>query len=143
MEVYEMSILNDIRQKLLSGSTPSQLIKEGYKKSSVSHEARKLKKTQTPGTSTSPVDDELQELRHQKEVVKLRKEITDLENAGENLPRRVTDLEKAIPELRSFVTKVVEAALWQSLVSAGVNREEAKEFSDGWVDRHIKWEGGR
>lgn len=73
----------------------------------------------------------------------LLKEIADLEAGKEKLPERVATLEKTIPELRSFVTKVVEDALWQSLVSAGVNREEAKEFSDGWVDRHIKWEGSR
>ena len=51
----------------------------------------------------------------------------------------MTTLEKSVDDLRSFVVKVVETALWQSLVSAGVNREEAKEFSDGWVDRYIKW----
>ena len=61
----------------------------------------------------------------------------------EKLSERVATLEKTIPELRSFVIKVVETAIWQSLVSAGVNREEAKEFSDGWVDRYIRWVDGR
>ncbi|GAG24250.1 unnamed protein product, partial [marine sediment metagenome] len=41
------------------------------------------------------------------------------------------------------VCEVVERALCQSLVSAGGDREEAKEFSDGWVDRYIKWRDNR
>ncbi len=77
--------------------------------------------------------------RQQREKVKLQKEIAELEAAKENLPERVAALEKAVPELRSFVCKVVEHALWQSLVSAGEDWEEAKEFSNGWVDRYIKW----
>jgi len=138
-----MGTLNDIRQKLLSGYTVSQLIEEGYAKSSVNHEARKLKNNQKPGTTLTQVDDELLGLRHQKEIVKLQKEIAELEAAKENMPERMAALEKAIPELRSFVSKVVETALWQSLVSAGVSREEAKEFSNGWVDRYIKWGNGQ
>ena len=84
-----MGTLNDIRQKLLSGGTVSQLIKEGYAKSSVNHVVRKLKKTQPAGTPASSVEDELQELRHQKEVVKLKKEISELEAAKEKVPDRV------------------------------------------------------
>ena len=138
-----MGTLSDIRQKLQSGYTISQLIGEGYAKSSVNHVARKLKKTQPAGTPTSSVEDELQELRHQKEVVKLKKEIAELEVAKEKMPERVAALEKAIPELRSFLIKVIETALWQSLVSAEENREDAKEYSDGWVDRYIKWVDNR
>ena len=87
--------------------------------------------------------DEIRELRQQWEKIKLEKEIADLEAGKEKLSERVATLEKTIPELRSFVIKVVETAIWQSLVSAGVNREEAKEFSDGWVDRYIRWVDGR
>ncbi len=82
--------------------------------------------------------DEIRELRQQWEKIKLEKEIADLEAGKEKLSERVATLEKTIPELRSFLCKVVEHALWQSLVSAGEDREEAKEFSDGWVDRHFK-----
>ncbi len=133
-----MGTLDDIEKKLLSGYTPSQLIKEGYAKSSVNLVVRKLKKLQ-PGAPDLPIPDEIKELRQQREKIKLEKEIADLEAEKEKLPERVANLEKTIPELRSFVTKVIEHALWQSLVSAGEDREEAKEFSDGWVDRHIKW----
>ena len=137
-----MGVLDDIRQRLLSGSTPSQLIKEGYAKSSVNHAAKKLKKSQ-PDALASPIPDEIKDLRQQREKIKLQKEIAELEAGKEKLSERVATLEKTISELRSFVTKAVEAALWQSLVSAGEDREEAKEFSDGWVDRHIKWGNGQ
>jgi len=133
-----MGTMNDIKLRLESGSTASQLIGEGYAKSSVNQMARKLKKTALVRIPAPLVDDELQELRQQREKVKLQKEIAELEAAKENMPERVAALEKAVPELRSFVIKVIENALWQSLVSAGEDREEAKEFSDGWVDRHFK-----
>ena len=94
-------------------------------------------------TPASTVPDEIQELRQQREKIKLQKEIAELEADKDNLPGRVTALEKASPELRSFVSQVVEHALWQSLVSAGENREEAKELSDGWVERYIKWRDSR
>ncbi len=138
-----MGTLDDIGQKLSSGSTVGQLIEEGYAKSSVTLVARKLKNARPAAPPGSPVDDELQELRHQKETIKLQKEIADLEAGKDRLPERVTVLEKAFPELRSFVSQVVEVALWQGLVSGGMDREEAKEFSDGWVDRCIKWRDGR
>ena len=133
-----MGTLNDIRQKLLSGGTVSQLIKEGYAKSSVNHVARKLKKTQPAGTPTSSVEDELQELRRQKELIKLQKEIAELEAAKEKMPERVTVLEKTVLELRSLINDAVDTALWRSLVYAGMDREEAKKLADGWVERNIK-----
>lgn len=137
-----MGTLNDIKKKLLSGYTVSQLIEEGYAKSSVNYVDRKLKKLQSDAPAL-PIPDEIKELRQQREKVKLQKEIADLEAGKEKLSERVATLEKTIPELRSFVIKVIEGALWQSLVSAGENREEAKEFSDGWVGRHIKWMDSR
>jgi len=89
------------------------------------------------------IPDEIKELRQQREKIKLEKEIADLEAGKGKLSERVATLEKAIPELRSFVCEVVDHALCQSLVSAGGDREEAKEFSDGWVDRYIKWRDNR
>ena len=77
MEEHKKGKLNDIRLKLLSGSTPSQLIKEGYAKSSVTYVDRKLKK-----------------------------EIAELEDSKENVPERLEKLEakvlllnKEIPDL--------------------------------------------
>ena len=133
-----MGTLNDISQKLVSGYTVSQLIGEGYAKSSVNHVAKKLKKTQLLATPTSPVEDELQELRHQKEIVKLRKEIADLEAAKEKVPDRLAELEKTYSELRSFVCDAVDSALYVSLKHAGMDSEKAKEYADGWVARKIR-----
>ena len=132
-----MGKLEEIREKLVAGSTTKQLIEQGYAKSSVFNVAKKLKGSQ-PNIPDTPVSDELQELRQQREKTKLQKEIADLEAGKEKLTERVATLEKTILESRSFLCKVVEHALWQSLVSAGEDREEAKEFSDGWVDRHCK-----
>ncbi len=96
-----MGKLNDIRDKLLSGSTTKQLIEQGYTKSSVFRVAGKLKGSQ-PNILATPASDELQELRHQRDMIKLREEISKLEAAKEKLPDRVAALEKAVPELRSL-----------------------------------------
>ncbi len=80
-----MGKLDDIRNKLGSGTTKRQLIKEGHQRSSVYREDKKLKDTK-PGTSASPVSDEIQELRRHKEIIKLRKEIADLEVDKQGLP---------------------------------------------------------
>ena len=137
-----MGKLSDIEQKLLSGSTTNQLIEQGYAKSSVHLVANKLKNLK-PDTPVSPVSDEIQELRHQREIIKLQKEIAELESAKEKVPDRVAALEKSVSDLRSFVTDAVDTALWQSLVYAGMDSDEAKEYVDGWVDRYIKWRDGR
>ncbi len=107
MEEYKMGKLNDLRQKLLSGSTPSQLIKEGYAKSSVTYVDRKLKKAEPASTPASPVDDELRELRHQKEVVKLQKEISELEDSKEKVPDRLDKLEAEVLRLTKEIPDLV------------------------------------
>ena len=132
-----MGTLNDIREKLLTGSTTKQLVEQGYAKSSVFSMAKKLKSSQ-PNIPNTPVSDELTELRHQREIIKLQKEIAELEAAKEKLPGRVAALEKAVPELRSLVTDAVDTAIMVCLKYAGMDREEAKEYADGWVDRNIK-----
>lgn len=132
-----MGKLNDIRYKLSAGSTTKQLIDEGYAKSSVFNIARKLKNTK-PGIPASLVPDELQELRHQREIIKLQKEITELEAAKEKLPDRVAALEKTVLKLQSLLSNAVDTALFISLGAAGWSREEAKEYTDGWVEKNIK-----
>ncbi|MFC1902396.1 hypothetical protein ACFLX3_05685 [Chloroflexota bacterium] len=116
----------------------SQLIKEGYAKSSVNHAARKLKKTQTANAPTEPVPDDIQELRRQKEVIKLQKEIAELEAAKEKLPERMAALEQDVLKLQALLHNAVDTALFISLGAAGFTREEAKEYTDGWVDKNIK-----
>ncbi|MFC1938477.1 hypothetical protein ACFLWH_02350 [Chloroflexota bacterium] len=100
-----MGKLNDIRQKLSAGSTTSQLIDQGYAKSSVFSVARKLRNLR-PDVNTYQVSDELQELRHAKEMMKLKKEIADLEVGNEKLPERVAKLETDIQELKDGIIDI-------------------------------------
>ncbi|MFC2065680.1 hypothetical protein ACFLUO_01250 [Chloroflexota bacterium] len=102
-----MGKLNDIEQKLLSGSTPSQLLEEGKPKSSVTYVVRKLKKAEPVSTPTPPVNDELQELRHQKEAAKLRKESTELEDSREKTPDKLAKLEAEVLRLNKEIPDLV------------------------------------
>ena len=47
-------------------------------------------------------------------------------------------LKKTVPELRSLLSDAVDTSLYQSLVYAGMDREEARKYADGWVERNIK-----
>ena len=93
-----MDILAEIRQKLLSGKKPVDLIKEGYAKSSVYYVAKKVRNVNT-GIAELPADDELTELRRRKEIIKLEKEISELEAIKEKLPERVAALESSLEGL--------------------------------------------
>ena len=100
-----MGKLNEIKNKLQSGTTPRQLIEQGCPRSSVYRENKMLKSSQ-PDTTAKPVNDELQELRHQKEIMKLEKEIADLEADKERLPERVTELERALQESKDSILDI-------------------------------------
>ncbi|MFC1981483.1 hypothetical protein ACFLVN_04480 [Chloroflexota bacterium] len=82
--------------------------------------------------------DDIQELRHQRDIIKLQKEIAELEVTKEKIPDRVASLEKTVIELRSLLNNAVNTALYVSLAYAEMDREEAKEFTQGWVERVIK-----
>ena len=64
-----MDVLAKIRQELLSGKQPVELIKEGYAKSSVYYVAKKVWNAQS-GIPELPADDELTELHRRKEIIK-------------------------------------------------------------------------
>ena len=132
-----MGKLDDIRNKLQAGSTTKQLVEQGYAKSSVHHVAKKLEKLQ-PSASTSPVPDEIQDLRHRKEIMKLKKEIAELEVSKEKMPERVAALEKTVSELESLINDSVDTAIDVCLQYAGMDRVKSKEYADGWVGRNIK-----
>jgi hypothetical protein len=108
-----MGKLDEIRNKLESGTTPKQLIAKGYPRSSVYRENKKLKVIQS-GTSASPVSDEIQELRRHKEIIKLEKEIAELEALKEKLPERVAALEsglEGLPGRISFLERQLNLTL--------------------------------
>jgi hypothetical protein len=134
-----MGKLDDIRQSLLAGNSPKQLIDEGYAKSSVFNEAKKLKNAKSTLPSM-PVSDELQELRQKRDMIKLQKEIADIEADKDKLPERISTLEIRVMKLESVLSNAVDTALCISLKEAGWNHEEAEDYADGWVGRNIKGE---
>ena len=133
-----MSTLNDISQKLQSGYSTSQLIKEGYAKSSVNHVARKLKRTQPAVPPTSSVSDELQELRHRREIIKIQKEIAELETTKMKLPDRMAALKKTVVELQHQTIDAVDTVLFISLKEAGWSNEKALRVLTGWEKRLLR-----
>ncbi|MFC1994862.1 hypothetical protein ACFLVK_00435 [Chloroflexota bacterium] len=71
-------------------------------------------------------------------MIKLQKEIIELEAAKEKLPERVDALEKKVSKLQSLLNNAVDTALCVSLEEAGWNHEEAKEYANSWVEKNIK-----
>lgn len=138
-----MGKLNEIRDKLLAGSTTKQLVKQGYAKSSVFRVAKKIKNPQ-PAIATLPVPDEIQELRHRREVIKLQKEIAELEFAKEKVPDRLTKLEAEVDQLNQQLPDLVESCyscLYVAiLLKHGWNEEEAlQEAKNGAHDFLKLW----
>jgi len=129
-----MGKLNEIRNRLKAGDTPRQLIAEGYSRSSVYRENKKLNNPH-PDTTIKPVNDELQELRQRRDIAKLQREIAEIEANKEMLPDRVAALEKTVLDQRILLSDSVDTAFYNSLVYARVDMKEAKELADGWVDR--------
>lgn len=136
-----MGTLKDIKQKLLSGSTASQLIEEGYAKSSVTHVDRKLKGAK-PDTPATPVSDELQELRQRKDIVKLEKEIADLEAGKDRLPERVvkleTDVNRLNQQLPDLLANCYGSVYLKILSMLGWTRDGAREEVKTATDDYFK-----
>ena len=136
-----MGKLDDIRNKLQAGSTTKQLVEQGYAKSSVHHVAKKLEKLQS-SPATSPVPDEIQELRHQKEIMKLKKEIAEIEAGKEKLPERVAKLEAELHQLNQQLPDLVAncyASLYMIiLLKHGWNEDESREEANSIGDDFLK-----
>ena len=138
-----MGKLEEIRKKLVAGSTTKQLIEQGYAKSSVFNVAKKIKNPQ-PDAVTLPVPDEIQELRHRREIIKLQKEIAELEVAKEKVPDRLAKLETEVHQLNQRLPDLVEscyACLYVAiLLKHGWNEEEAlQEAKNGGNDFLKLW----
>ena len=125
-----MDVLEDIRQKLLAGKQPAELVNEGYAKSSVYYVAKKVRNAQS-GNSGLAIGDELAELRRRKEIIKLEKEIAELEAGKEKLPDRVAKLEAEVhrlnQELPDFVVNCYASLYVVILCKHGWNEDEALE----------------
>jgi hypothetical protein len=91
-----MNIQAEIRQKLLEGKDPLDLIAEGYSRSSVYFELKKIQ-SQLP---VSAAPGALADLVRPKKVPKSEKEIADMEAANEQLIDRVAALDGEVATLR-------------------------------------------
>ena len=136
-----MGKLNEIRDKLLAGSTTKQLVKQGYAKSSVFRVAKKTKNPQ-PDAVTLPVPNEIQELRHRREVIKLQKEIAELEVAKEKVPDRLAKLETDVHQLNQQLPDLVAncyASLYMIILCKhGWNEDEALQKAKSIGDDFLK-----
>ena len=137
-----MGKLEEIREKLVAGSkTSHQLIEQRYAKSSVHYVAKKLKDVQ-PNTPNSSVPDELQELRHQRDIIKLQKEIAELEAAKENVPDRMAKLEAEVLWLNKEVPNLVGdcyASLYKViLLNQGCDEYEARQEAKSAANDFLK-----
>jgi len=155
---------DEIRKGLSEGKKPTDLIKAGYAKSSVYAVAKTMRDEQLPGASSpgaeAPVlddDDELAALRRRKEIVKLEKEIADIESGKGtpwlkrlealelevNSPEGVPSLREEIECLRQLVRNSVDTALsqcveWVQRLALYQQYPIAKDWCDGWVEREIE-----
>ena len=127
-----MDVLAEIRQKLLNGKQPVELVKEGYAKSSVYSVAKKVRNVQS-GMPGLPVDDELTELRRKKEIIKLQKEIAELEACKEKLPEWVAALESRLTALESWcdgdLVDAIGDCIYAAWRAADRSKEDAAEAS--------------
>jgi len=128
-----MDTQREIRQKLLEGKDPLDLIAEGYSRSSVYFELKKIQ-SQLP---VSAAPGALTDLVRLKKVPKTEKEIADMEAANEQLIGRVAALEREVATLRPLIRNAVNTALLVILREL-VDEKTAKEHADGWVQRNIE-----
>jgi len=128
-----MDIQREIRQKLLEGKSPLDLIAEGYSRSSVYFEFRKI----PPQLPVSAPPAALEDLVRPKKVPKSEKEIAEIEAVNEQLLGRVAALEAEVARLRPLIRNAVNAALL-AILRELVEEKAAREYADGWVQRNIE-----
>ncbi len=128
-----MNIQAEIRQKLLEGKNPLDLIAEGYSRNSVYFELKKIQ-SQLP---VSAAPSALADVVRLKKAPKSEKEIADIEAANEQLTGRVAALEGEVAALRPLIRKAVNTALL-AILREFVDEKSAREYADGWVERSIE-----
>ena len=156
-----MNTQMEIRQKLLEGKQPLDLIAEGYSRSSVYFELRKIR-SQLP---VSAPDSELAEQDRREEVLKPEEETAYIKTSDEELKERVATLEREVLVLRSTIRNSVntteelkeravalerEVLALRSVIRNSVNtallvmlrylvdEKAAREYAQGWVERNIE-----
>jgi hypothetical protein len=133
-----MGSMEKIHKLLSAGKTPQELIADGYPKSTVYAVAKKVGGSQLPANEAGAFDDEVLELKQKKQILKLEKDIAELQAEKEKLPGRLAAAEKKVDSLRLLIEDAVDTALFICLQYAGVDKNEAKQFADGWVQKEIE-----
>lgn len=133
-----MSNMEKIHKLLSSGKTPQELIADGYPKSTVYAVAKKANGPQLTISESAIVDDEVQELKQKKQILKLEKEIDELQAAKEKLPDRLTALEKRVDRQLHLIRNAVDTAIGICLQYSGLDKDEARQYADYWVEREIE-----
>jgi hypothetical protein len=128
-----MNIQMEIRQKLLEGKHPLDLIAEGYSRSAVYFEMKRLG-SQLPASAARDV---VMEAAQPKEVPKPEAEIAPTEATSEQLTDRVAALEREVVALRSLIRNAVDTALLIMLKYL-VDEKAARDYAEGWVQRNIE-----
>lgn len=73
-----MGNMQEVYEFLAAGGTRKEAIGKGYPKSTVYHVANKVEKDKQNSLLNVTTDDEIQELKRRKEILKLENEIKDL-----------------------------------------------------------------
>ena len=121
-----MDTMARIRNHLLSGKAPTELIRMGFSKSTVYSVQRKLQNEQESDVSPG-VDDELVQLRRNREIAKLVLEIQEVESKKERLPQRIDNLEKQVRKIKVKQRDIVASMMYSIFRLRGLSHEEAKE----------------
>ena len=130
--------MEEIRQKLEAGAAAKDLIKSGFGKKTTVYKVKKQMKSRS---QLPAVDDEVAELQHEKQVLKLKADIAELVALKEKLPDRVTTLEVEVVALRKLIRQAVNKALEASFTHTANLREptqEIKEICRDWVERFVE-----
>lgn len=96
-----MGKLAEIREKLVEGATPKELIAGGYAKASVYYELRRLRRSAQLKLPDIGGDDELADLKHRRELAKVLADIQEIESKRERLPARIEALEGRLASLET------------------------------------------
>ncbi len=132
----QMATIEDIRQRLLAGEQPVDLVKAGFPKSSVYRVAKQVGAVRLPVES-----EEVAELRKRKQIMELEQEIQELEAEKGKLPERVAALEREVVWLHALIRRVGDSSIYWVLRSVSGERAmdvERTAVSTGWVQREIE-----
>ena len=132
-----MDTMAEIRNQLLAGKSADELIRKGFAKSTVYAVQRKLQSRQVAALGAG-VDDELVQLRRDRDRAKLMLEIQEIESKRERLPQRMDSLEKEVQELRAAQHHTIRMGIYSLLrLRQGWDDKEADEQSEKYTNEFL------